>query len=85
MDYINKEAFKRKLIDEKSFFPAIVARALEEMPTADVVEVVRCKDCKYREDLTDRLSNVRVFCTLAVDNKEVDLTDFCSYGERRDT
>ena len=39
MDYINKEAFKRKLIDEKSFFPALVARALEEMPAADVVEV----------------------------------------------
>ena len=38
--YIDAEAFKRKLIDEKSFFPAIVARALEEMPTADVVEGV---------------------------------------------
>lgn len=37
--YINVEVFKRKLIDEKSFFPAIVARALEEMPTADVEEV----------------------------------------------
>ena len=37
--YIDDEAFKRKLIDEKNFFPAIVARALEEMPTADVVEV----------------------------------------------
>ena len=36
--YIYTEAFKRKLIDEKSFFPAIVARALEEMPDADVVE-----------------------------------------------
>lgn len=35
--YIDAEAFKRKLIDEKSFFPAIIARALEEMPTADVV------------------------------------------------
>ena len=40
MAYIDSEAFKRKLIDEKSFFPAIVARALEEMPEADV-EVVR--------------------------------------------
>ena len=35
--YIDVEAFKQKLIDEKSFFPAIVARALDEMPTADVV------------------------------------------------
>jgi hypothetical protein len=37
--YIDVEAFKRKLIDEKSFFPAIVAKALEEMPEADVKEV----------------------------------------------
>lgn len=39
MAYIDKEAFKRKLIDEKSFFPVFVARALEEMPDAEVVEV----------------------------------------------
>lgn len=37
--YIDAEAFKRKLIDEKNFFPAMVARALEEMPDADVVKV----------------------------------------------
>lgn len=35
--YIDAEAFKRKLLDEKGFFPAIVSRALVEMPTADVV------------------------------------------------
>lgn len=39
--YIDAEAFKRKLIDEKSFFPAMVARALEEMPEAEVEEVRR--------------------------------------------
>jgi hypothetical protein len=39
-EYIEREALKRKLIDEKSFFPAIVASALKEMPAADVVEVV---------------------------------------------
>ena len=33
--YIDAEAFERTLVD-KGFFPAIVARALEEMPTADV-------------------------------------------------
>lgn len=37
--YIDAEEFKRKLINEKSFFPAIVANALEETPTADVEEV----------------------------------------------
>jgi rubrerythrin len=37
--YIDAEVLKRKLIDEKHFFPAIVARAIEDTPTADVEEV----------------------------------------------
>ena len=50
--YIDKEAFKRKLIDEKNFFPAMVARALEEMPTADVVEV-KHGEWKWDERFSD--------------------------------
>ena len=46
-EYIDREAFKQKLI-ENGFFPAIVQKALEEMPREDVVAVVRCKDCIYR-------------------------------------
>lgn len=41
--YIDADALKRKLIDEKNFFPAIVARALEEMPTPDVVAVTHAE------------------------------------------
>jgi hypothetical protein len=37
--YIRAESLKRKLIDEKNFFPVFVARALEEMPAEDVAEV----------------------------------------------
>lgn len=37
--YIDAEVLKRKLIDEKNFFPSLVARAIDETPTADVVEV----------------------------------------------
>jgi hypothetical protein len=45
-------------------------------PNADVVEVIRCKDCKHfvseicRHDFAMNLSRA---------------DDFCSYGERRDT
>lgn len=35
--HIDAEAFKKRLI-VKGFYPAIVARTLEEMPAADVVE-----------------------------------------------
>lgn len=31
----------------KSFYPAIVKRAIEEAPAVDAVEVIRCKDCRY--------------------------------------
>ena len=51
---------------------------IEKLPTADVVEVVRCKDCdfyikskQFRKD----------WCNKHAMN--VKPTDFCSYGERR--
>lgn len=80
--YIDAEAFKRKLIDEKGFFPAIVASALEEMPTADVVEVVRCKDCiYYSRPIRACYHNTFPFhCESRPIMRE---DDFCSYGERK--
>lgn len=41
-------------------------------PTADVIEVVRCKDCKHRKKNTFCLHNMRY----------EDDNGFCSYGER---
>ena len=40
--------------------------------SSDVVEVVRCKDCKYRKKTTFCLHNMRY----------EDDNGFCSYGER---
>lgn len=59
MAYIEIDEFKRKLIDEKNFFPAIVARALDEMPPADVVpraEVERLS--KELNELAEEYSNL---------------------------
>lgn len=84
-EYIEREAFKRKLIDEKSFFPAIVASALKEMPAADVVEVVRCRECKYGETITCPITGVELFiCRHGLFNRAVEKDHFCSYGERRE-
>ena len=44
------------------------------LPSADVVEVLRCKDCKWVED--------DGFCRLHWGKLKMD--DFCSYGERKD-
>ena len=52
----------------------------ENLPTADVVEVVRCAECRYASKCTDGYYACKVDHRLAHDE-----TDFCSYGERRDT
>ena len=50
---------------------------MSKIPTADVVEVTRCKDCKYYHN--DEDGNL---CELLiVDMKE---QDFCSYGKRKE-
>lgn len=59
---------------------------LEDTPTADVVEVVRCKDCKYFEVYypikeKDKEPIKAHYCKLYnSDRKQI---DFCSYGERK--
>ena len=44
----------------------------EEVPTADVVEVVRCKDCKYKEGSVCDYSAVYVRPN-----------GYCQWGEKR--
>lgn len=55
------------------------------IPAADVVPVVRCKDCIWSRKVNDkepmyRCVNIcRYGCTQWLDS-----VDFCSYGERKD-
>lgn len=49
---------------------------INKIPPADVVEVVRCKDCKHRD--IDRCGRFK--CNVWVCDE-----DYCSYGERADT
>ena len=57
---------------------------LEDTPTADVVEVVRCRECKH----FDKNKGYRdtkfsfSFCNKFHHNITTE-NDFCSYGERR--
>ena len=56
---------------------ATVINEIEMSPTADVVEVVRCKDCRYcYQKKADRI-------VCAFSNYTVAPLDFCSCGERR--
>lgn len=54
---------------------------IQKFPTADVVEVVRCKDCKYYQDNNNGYPhNECKWCKDETPNAY----DFCSYGERKD-
>lgn len=47
--YINREATKQKLNDLHFQNYGVAVLAIMEMPSVDVVEVVRCKDCLKNE------------------------------------
>ncbi len=66
---------------------AVPVDAIKNFPAADVVEVVRCKDCKHYDKHGYKI------CTLHSEpsdqfgagvNIYMERDDFCSYGERRD-
>jgi hypothetical protein len=49
------------------------------MPSADVVPVVRCRDCKHWNN-----GNVIIGCYWDIDGGQPEEMDFCSRGERRE-
>lgn len=53
---------------------------IDDMPTADVVPVVRCKDCKHYKKINydDVKPN-----TCEITTRRQQPYDFCSYGERK--
>ena len=68
---------------------AVKVETILNAPTADVVEVVRCKDCKYGNFLIQDGQEI-VSCTNEAPPfadyfcPPMRLDDFCSYGERRE-
>ena len=58
---------------------AVSVKDIDDAPTVDAVEVVRCKDCKHRYTAASGV----IFCTQHLTMSAND-DDFCSYGERRE-
>lgn len=59
---------------------AEVRKFIEQAPTVDAVEVVRCKDCKKWLKVEPSGTNCR-YCAISTRSRLP--YDFCSYGERR--
>ena len=53
---------------------------IDEQPTADVVEIVRCKDCKHYKFGSDEIR----YCFMNDSDHLWQDDDYCSYGERRE-
>ena len=87
MDVIGKVPNEKRLIDADAFLEKMkrtsryfnVAFDVEEMPTVDAVEVVRCRDCKHCDPESHHCDHP--MSTAAPLSRKPD--DFCSYGERK--
>lgn len=82
--YIDREDLLKNL---KQFAPEhlkpLIVSLVEKQPTADVVEVVRCKDCKYRGSRISIPTDVYYRCK-NYNFPYCKPDDFCSYGEEMD-
>ena len=85
-DYIKREdAIKaiKSIDDHDNVFRAnalgLAERAVQIIPAANVVKVVRCRDCRYWEKDGDNSIGFSMIC-----QSIRQANDFCSYGERKD-
>lgn len=72
---------------EDAFYQGVIYihNCIEDTQTADVVEVVRCKDCIHCYHVIDEECELDFFeCRLKCCDTEVQLDDYCSFGERRE-
>lgn len=84
-EYIERDAVAKKAIYMHGFgnVKYVPLSAIMNQTAADVVEVVRCKDCVYRH-LTGKAPFMFYTCTIAEGLNVCKENAFCSYGEKRD-
>lgn len=57
---------------------------IDDSPTVDAVEVVRCCDCQHCDVFQKEVDSETILICMIHSFELVDPTDFCSYGERKD-
>jgi hypothetical protein len=77
---INKVTIPRSFFNQDLNVPKLL-EWLDSQPEADVVEVVRCKDCEHFLKEASKVYNGH-FCEVWVDYISPDC--FCSYGKRKE-
>ena len=92
-DYISRKKVLEKSQNERIRlgYDVVSVRDIESIPAADVVEVVRCKDCEFSRELTKTEKRLWLDECRACESLEASQSGymivfpehFCSYGERR--
>jgi hypothetical protein len=85
LEYIERESSLEtaKELSKGSFSTPLIIAAIENAPKADVVEVVRCKECSFFKRDTDYCKKRnKGYCFW--DNTIKTKTHYCSYGERKE-
>lgn len=59
----------------------VALRCMEQTPTINFVDVVRCRDCEYNEGIPMPIGFLYCSRTDSVVKED----DYCSYGERRES
>ncbi len=63
-----------------------LVRYAKRIPAADVAPVVRCKDCKHIRPEVDAYTGETIgYWCEELDIGSIDVDDFCSRGERKET
>lgn len=78
-EYVEKNHLIKTLINSNALYNSAVFHLIKREPTADVVEIVRCKDCILR-NTDDCAMNYKCDCGSQY-SWEND-TDFCSWDKR---
>lgn len=84
-EYIRKQDAIDVAREDGKKIPTLAIRIMHDikaMPPADVVPVVRCRDCKHWQTDWNPSIPDRHYC--AVMDSMMKADDFCSYGERRE-
>lgn len=85
IEFITKGLNRPDIIEAFGYDAIEILAEIEYTPTADVVEVVRCKDCKHWCIQEGNDVNQSYFCSRdkmwCMPTRKAD--DFCSYGERK--
>lgn len=85
--YIDADALLSRLPDDLPY-KSSVKRVLTQAHTADVVEIVRCKDCKYWDANDSKRMQGICLCGKKHFYYGSEFypfaEDFCSYGERKE-